>query len=401
MRLRGVSHNPTAPMNEAWRGFNYAKPQVRDYMFTILRDVVENYDFDGLELDWSRWPLCCEPDEAHQAADVVTRWHSEIREMTERRAKQTGRPFSLGVKYFGTLDQMRSIGLDFRAMARQGILDWVGPTNAWQSSWDIPLDEIKRELPGVAVYGVLEFSPNFVHGWLPHQKQGNPNLGTTEAVNYRLSPPCPPILRGNAAGKLVLGAEGIEIYNFACSEQRGHWPWPEEPYRAEYPALRGLDDIEFLRGKPKLYTLSSQYGYYTQVLFESVSAFPMTLGPGERRAVRLPMMAEQASSNLELVVQVIVKKKDTLPPVGVYFNGCWPNFSPTRDERLLFPVATMTHHAPAQVGLNYSFPLNAIREGWNEIVVIHGTAKNSLIDQSEHIVHIEMVEAAVRHPSQP
>ena len=38
----------------------------------ILRDVVENYDFDGLELDWSRWPLCCEPDEAAQVADVIT-----------------------------------------------------------------------------------------------------------------------------------------------------------------------------------------------------------------------------------------------------------------------------------------------------------------------------------------
>ena len=62
MRLRGVSHNPTAPLDEGWRGFNYAKPKVRDHMMTILRDVIENYDFEGLELDWGRWPLCCRPD---------------------------------------------------------------------------------------------------------------------------------------------------------------------------------------------------------------------------------------------------------------------------------------------------------------------------------------------------
>lgn len=396
MRLRGVTQNPAAPMQESWRGFNYARREVRDFMLAILRDAVESYDFDGLELDWSRWPLCCEPDEAERVTDTITAWHGEVREMAERRAKATGRPFTLGVRYFGTLDQMKSIGLDFRAMAQRGILDWVGPTNAWQSSWDIPLDEIKRELGGVAVYGVLEFSPNFVHGWLPHQARGNPNLGAKEAVNYRLSPACPPILRGNAAAKLVLGAEGIEVYNFACGEQAGHWPWPEEPYRAEYAALRGLDDLESLRGKPKLYTFSSQVGYYAHALFEGVSPFPLTLGPGERRAVKMPMAAERAGSGLELVVQVIVKTQDPPPPIGVYFNGCWPNFSPARDERLLFPVATMTHHAPGQVGLNYPFPIGAIREGWNEIVVMHGTEKNFWADQSKEPVRIEMVEAGVR-----
>ena len=67
-------------------------------------------------------------------------------------------------------------------MAKRCIIDWVGPTNAWQSSWDIPLDEIKRELPGVAVYGVIEFSPNFVHGWLPHKKGG-----TQAAVDYLIA----------------------------------------------------------------------------------------------------------------------------------------------------------------------------------------------------------------------
>ena len=396
MRLRGVSHNPTAPLDEGWRGFNYARSEVRDHMMKILRDVVENYDFEGLELDWGRWPLCCEPGALASTVDIVTQWHAEIRRMTERRAGKLGKPYPLGIKYFGTLDQMRSIGLDLREMARRKIIDFVSPTNCWQTSWDIPCDDIGRELgPDVAVYGVLEFSPNILLGWLPHQKKGNPNLGNPLAVNYRLSPPCPPILRGNAAGKLVLGVDGIEVYNFACSEQSGHWPWPDEPYRAEYPALRGLQDLEFLRGKPKQYMFSSQTGYYTHPLFESVSPFPSVLGAGERRACRLPMCAE-SNAALEFIIQVVVRKQDPLPPVGVYLNGCWPNFSSSLDERLLFPVATMTHHSPDQVGLNFRFPLSGIREGWNEIVVMHGTPRDYGVDQSRQNVTVVSLECAVR-----
>lgn len=399
MRLRGVTHNPTAPVDEMWRGFNFAKAEVRDHTMKILRDVVENYDFEGLELDWGRWPLCCEPDAPDGTTELITQWHAEIRAMTERRAKKLGKPYPLGVKFFGTLDQMRSIGLDFREMARRKIIDFASPTNCWQTSWDIPCDEIRRELgPDVAVYGVLEFAPNILLGWLPHQKKGNPNLGNPLAINYRSSPACPPILRGNAAGKLVLGVDGIEIYNFACSEQAGHWPWPEEPYRAEYPAIRGLQDLEFLRGKPKIYMFSSQTGYYTHPLLESVSPFPSVLGAGERRACRLPMCAE-SSTSLEFIIQVVVRKKETLPPLGIYLNGCWPNFDSKADEKLLFPVATMTHHAPGQVGLNFHFPLSGIREGWNEIVVIHGTARNPDADQSADAVTILSLEAGVREKS--
>jgi hypothetical protein len=396
MRLRGVSHNPTAPLDESYRGVNYAKREVRDYVMTILRDVVENYDFEGLELDWSRWPVCCEPGAPASLVDLVTEWHAEVRRMTERRARKLGKPYPLGIKFFGTLDQLRSIGLDLREMARRKLIDFVSPTNCWQTSWDIPCDEIRREMgPEVAVYGVVEFAPNILLGYLPHQKKGNPNLGSPMAINYRLSPPCPPILRGNAAGKLALGVDGIEIYNFACCEQAGHWPWPEEPYRAEYPALRGLPDLEFLRGKPKQYMFSSQTGYYTHPLFETPSPFPCMLGAGERRACRLPMCAE-SDRKLEFVIQVVVRKQDPLPPVGVYLNGCWPNFNSKRDERLLFPVSTMTHHHPDQVGLNFPFPLSAIREGWNEIVVMNGAPKQIGTDQSKETLNILSLECAVR-----
>jgi len=386
---------PRTPFNTA--GFNYEKRQVRDYVMAAIRDMVEDYDYDGLQLEWNRQPLCCEPGASRAMTDTITEWHAEIRRLTERRARKTGKPYALGIRYFGGLDQLRHVGLDLREMAKRGIIDFVCPSNGWQSSWDIPCDELRREFgDNVAIYGSIEFSPNYLHGHIPRQKKGNPNIGETRAINYRLTPYCPPLLRGNAAAKLVLGVDGVEVYNFPCADQTSHWPWEDEPGNAQYPALKNLDDLKFLRGKPKCYTLPSQNGYYTFPPFENVGPFPTVLGPGERRACRLPMCAEPARSKLEFVIQIVVEKKEKLPLVGVYWNGSWPRFDGEQDGRLLFPVATMTHHHPNHVGLNFTFPLASIREGWNEIVVMNGIPKDYFADQSRDTVTVQSLEVAVR-----
>ncbi|NQU09845.1 hypothetical protein HQ590_03570 [bacterium] len=389
MRLRRTTFNIP--------GFNYEKPAVRAYVMAAIRDLVENYEYDGLQLEWNRQPLCGEPGVSAGFIKTMTDWHADIRRLAAKRARRTGKPYPVGIKYVGTLDQLRTIGLDVREMAKRDLIDFVAPTNDWQSSWDIPCDELARELgPGVAVYGSIEFAPNYLHGYLPHQKRGNQGLAAPLAVNYRLTPYCPPLLRGNAAAKLVLGVDGIEVYNFPCADAVHHWPWEDEPGCAQYPALRRLDELEYLRGKPKAYTLSSQTGYYALPPYETVAPFPAVLRPGERRACRLPMCAEPARSKLEFVIQVVVEKKDNLPPVGVYLNGSWPRFDGTADERLLFPVATMTHHTPDHLGLNFRFPLSSIREGWNEIVVMHGQPKDFWADQSGDSVTVESLECAVR-----
>jgi hypothetical protein len=375
MRLRGTGCNRQEPPALELQGLDYDQPQVREYIFSAIRDLVENYDYDGLQLEWNRSPLCCEPDAAPETIELITDWHEQIRALTRRQAAHQGKYYALGLRHVGTLDQMKSIGLDIRAMAKRGTLDFVTPSNFWQSSWDIPCDEWKRELgPDVAVYGAIEIAPNWLHGYLPEQTQGNTSLGKAEAVNYRLTPYSPPLLHGNAAAKFALGVDGVEVYNMPCADQPSHWPWPDEPGCAEYSALGALSNLDQLRNREKFYTLSSQTGYYTHPPFESPANFPCILGSQEQRACRIPMMAEAQENIHELVLQLVTQNRADLPPLGVSFNGAWPRFDGVRDERLLFPVATMTHHAPDQVGLNFVFPLHSIREGWNEIVVMNGAS---------------------------
>ena len=399
MRLRGTSYNPEAPTSPGWRGLNYEHQEVRDYTMGFIRDAVENYDYEAILIDWMRWPLCCEPDASQETIDMMTAWHAEIRQMTERQAAKTGRPFNLGIKAPGNLDQLRSIGLDFRAMARQGLLDFFSPSNSWQSSWDIPLDTLREELgPDVAIHGVVEIAPNWLNGWLKNQPKGNAGVASDLAINYRLTAASAPILYGNAAAKLVLGADAVETYNFPPTDQFHHWPWvnDEDECHADYPILRNIEDLEFLRGKPKLYTLATRNGYYMHELFDIAGPFATIIGPCQRQECRVPMCAEPEDEKLEFIIQVVVDKKDNLPPIGVYINGHWPNFKATPDERLLFPVSTMTHHTPDHIGLNFTFPLSAIREGWNDIGVMNGKPYQWWEDQSCDAVNVVCLECGIR-----
>jgi hypothetical protein len=50
-RLRGREVNPRDGINRKLQALNYARPEVRAYMYRMIRELVEDYDFEGLELD--------------------------------------------------------------------------------------------------------------------------------------------------------------------------------------------------------------------------------------------------------------------------------------------------------------------------------------------------------------
>ena len=125
---------------------NYQHKEVRDYYFSIIRELVEDYDFDGLELDWKRCSVCFPPPASQQDIDVMTAWFTRIRELTQAKAEKTGRPFYFGMHVPAKYKKLRNIGIDVEVMAKAGLIDFLCPTNFMQTAWDIPHDQIKAEL---------------------------------------------------------------------------------------------------------------------------------------------------------------------------------------------------------------------------------------------------------------
>src|ERR1051326_4125871 len=171
-RTRGILLNPKEKPSQFFTGLNFETREVRDYMMRMIRELVEDYDFEGLELDWTRWAVCCNPPASQKTIDTITAWHEEIRALTERKAKRIGRPVPLGIRTFANLDFIRNTGVDVRAMARKGLIDFICPTNSWQTTWDLPHDQWKKEFGDkVAIYGVVEDAPNHLAPYAPSKKK--------------------------------------------------------------------------------------------------------------------------------------------------------------------------------------------------------------------------------------
>jgi hypothetical protein len=75
----------------------------------------------------------------------------------------------------------------------------------------------------------------------------------------------------------------------------------------------------------------------------------------------------------------------------VAFNGSWPVVENISTDELLYPCGCLTHLTSAHRGYNYRFPINLVRDGWNEITVENG---------NESAITIDSIELAIR-PIQP
>lgn len=348
-RLRGRTMTPDGEPYLYWAGLNYELPEVRDYMMSQIRECVLDYDFEGLELDWLRNPHCCEPVAGKRQIAMIAGWIAEIRKLTQSR----GKPYPLGLRVPANIGYMKNCGVDIKLLAREGLVDFVNFSNFWQTSWDIPYDSLRRELgPNVAIYGVIEDAPNWVDGYSPKSGSKGPRYLSASAE----------LLRGNAANKLSMGCDGIEHFNFFCTDQPGI-----PGMIGNYGALNGLDSLEKLRGRTKQYTLSSARGFVTD-LWETPAQVPLTLEPKSFRAFHLSMCREPEGRKLTL--QLVFTKQPEIPPIGVRLNGGWTVFERAVTRALLFPTGPYTEHSPANEAFNYALRADDLQEGWNEISLV-------------------------------
>lgn len=376
-RLSGRVPGSRRKADHAWTGLNYGCAPVRDYMFAMIREGVEDYDYAGLELDWLRHPLCVEAPASLRDTGAVTEWIADLRLLTRTRR----RPYPFGLRVPGNLGYLRSIGLDVRTLARRGLIDFVSFSNYWQTSWTMPLDDLRRELgPDIRIYGGIEGAPNWLAAAAPGLKERpayqelqlagdsaaaapNPRTRQVAVRGTRYLPASAPLLRGNAAGKLVLPIDGLEYFNFFVTDQ------VRVPgQHADYGALRGLADLSTLRGTEKHYAFNTASGH-THEWWDAPMPFPARIPARQSRTFRLPMCAEPPNAGLELLVQVIAESPADNHAPGASVNGSRPDFAGRPTRNLLFPCGPYRRHVPEHLAWNFRIPVAVLRDGWNEITI--------------------------------
>lgn len=361
-RLSGRGLNPAHGPQNGLMVMNYERPEVRAYMADLIREAIEDYGCEGLELDWWRIPACCEPPATEAAIADMLAWMGEIRAVTERRAAALGRPVPLGLRIPCRLDHLRTIGLDVAGMARRGLIDFVSASNMWQTTWDVEYGRLREALGSeVALYGVIEDAPNWMFAATESGKAG-----------FRLLSTSPELLRGNAANKWATGADGIELFNFFCSDAKILRQRKDgEPVVARYPEIASLRSLPALRGTRKHYTLSTGYGYWLFRFFEQAEQLPAWIEPGGWTRFGLGLCAEPA--DMVLVAQVVVDRATGAPELGLSLNGSWPAFERRETDRLLAPTGAHVRHLPEHRAFEYRLDAARLRDGVNEIILYHGS----------------------------
>jgi hypothetical protein len=120
--------------------YNFAVPEVREYKLAIIREVVENYDFDGIEIDWRCGYGCLPFYHKWENREHLTEFMCSIREMLQERARKRGRPFLLAVRVPENIEGCHYDGIHVERWVEENLVDILvlGCKN-----FDVDLDAFK------------------------------------------------------------------------------------------------------------------------------------------------------------------------------------------------------------------------------------------------------------------
>ncbi|MCU0962836.1 MAG: hypothetical protein MUF48_22295 [Pirellulaceae bacterium] len=207
-----VPHGSPSPWVN--RALNYAHAEVREHQLALVRELLDRYDMDGLELDWMRFGYHLTPGREREEGLILTEFVREVRSLTRDASRSRGHQILLSVRVPTHPDAAAGLGLDAVGWARDGLVDWIVPSPFWTSSdFDIPvelwLDRLGDARQRVTVLPALEYN-------------ARPWPGAAAVANDLAS------ARGFAASALERGAPGVYLFNWMDSETR---PVAADEYR--------------------------------------------------------------------------------------------------------------------------------------------------------------------------
>ena len=224
---------------------DYRQPEVREHYLALIRELITDYSFDVLELDFLRHPPYFPPDNTEEHRGLMTEFVREIRRLLDRPEGDK----RLLVRVPDTAAVSYDLGLDLKTWAREGLIDGVAASAFCHTGWQTEVDEFRRLLGDeVAFYpGAELIAGNPERFSIAEDQSKDPH--TIHAVGRA----------ENAwiCGCLLRPVEQTEYicFNFFCPRDRNLFA-DNEP---KFEVLGELSDPAKLRGKPKTYILNCRW----------------------------------------------------------------------------------------------------------------------------------------------
>jgi hypothetical protein len=271
--------DPDHPRKEgyySYRGMDWARPEVRAHKLALLRELAENYELAGLELDFLRdHTLFRDDGPSHEERiEIITAFVREVREALD--AGRPGQRRHLCVRIPIEMKMHPSTGIDVERLADAGV-DMFNLGIWYDTTQCTGVADVRERLPESSLY--LEMSHTAgSHGYFlkdhNYGTNGNPRTSdqqfyTTAHLAYRQ------------------GADGLSLWNFVYYRM-GHRmdvPVMEPPFHV----LKKLTDRAYVARQPRCYMLG-RTSYYSQL--------PRTIRPGDPQRFTMQMSTENIGGPL-------------------------------------------------------------------------------------------------------
>jgi len=195
-----------ADRRRLWTLVDFEHAEVEARIVSVVEEVTQGYDVDGVELDFMRAPFFFRSHYAGQLvtpgqAAVLTRLVSAVRTVVLRASERKGRPVLLAARIPATLESCARMGVDAREWLGQGLVDLLVLSGGY-----VAFDQPVRSMIQLAHAHDVPVYPCLSQSGLNDRPPGSPARGSFQ--------PLPAAYWRGAAMRLWEdGADGIYTFN--------------------------------------------------------------------------------------------------------------------------------------------------------------------------------------------
>lgn len=339
------------PGGKGWtdRALDYDIPAVREHAMAYVRELLERYNPDGLELDWMRFGYHFRPGKEAEGVAILNQFMREVRSLTKQWSAKRGHPIKLGARVPTLPDAAKGLGMDGVTWVREGLVDMLVPTPFWATTdFDIPI-ELWRERIGSAARNIV--------------------LAAGAEILVRAYPAAKPIeeditsTRGFAAACLHRGADAIYLFNYM---DPGPMTGGKEAYRTVLQEGLGLKTV-------------------TQKSRRHVVTYRDTVAPGMSSDVVLPVDGFKGST-FRIYSGSAPKKADAFVVAGLSQADAMAQskFEITINARKCTAASDLTDlslFSGVARAVQHQCAAGSLRDGYNEIHIqqLPGEAQQKIV----------------------
>jgi len=354
---------PASDSRHVWTWADFAQQEVRDMTVAAIKDVVDRYDVDGIDLDFLRHPAYFKETLVHKPAtrphlNMLTDMVAQIRQAILAASERKDKPILLSVRVLPTLALNRRFGFDVERWVTEGHVDLVAVGGGYDP-FTMPLKDMvdRGHEWGIPVYGCLSSSGM--------RQQGVKDTGIGGTMEC---------WRAVAANAWLAGVDGIMTFNL----------FPKLPDTDQTKRVRqiwsDMSDPRKLVGKDKLYCIENIANLWNTSFM--VRTVPI--------ADRLPIDVKKGSTVTRVLpiaddIPALADRIDTL-----HLRVCLAGLAEGDKVQVKMNGADLSPAAEKPNWLAGDVPASVMKEGANRVAVTFNDGKAAALT-------ITSVELAVKY----